>query len=93
LKEGLKLPRALRHMDSGGGLEWRLENAARAGGAFGEALAGWEEALDARAFFEEQAAAQMATTGLVLLNGLMVGLLTAGVFQMFSRLIAGASLW
>lgn len=94
LRDGLRLPRALRRMNAGGELEWRLENAAagRSGG-FATALAGWEEALDARAFQQEQVTAQVFTTGLVLLNGVLVALLTAGMFQMLTRLIWDTVLW
>ena len=80
-------------MDAAGELEWRLENAAASGGGFAVALAGWEEALDARAFQQEQVTAQVFTTGLVLLNGVLVALLTAAVFQMLTRLVWDAVLW
>ena len=91
---GLKLPRALRRMDGGDELEWRMENAATGSkGGFTAALAGWEEALDARAFQQEQVTAQLFTTGLVLFNGVLVALLTAGVFQMLTRLVWDAVLW
>lgn len=93
LQDGLQLPRALRHVDDGGELEWRVETAARGGGGFVAALAGWEEALDARAFQLEQTAAQVATTSLVILNGVFVAALTVAVFQMLTQLITGATLW
>lgn len=93
LRDGLKLSRALRRMDAGGELEWRLENAAAAGGGFAAALTGWEEALDARAFRQEQVTSQVFTTGLVLFNGVLVALLTAGMFQMLTHLIQEAVLW
>lgn len=94
LRAGVKLPRALRRMDAGNGLEWRMENAATGSeGGFTAALAGWEEALDARAFQQEQVTAQVFTTGLVLFNGVLVALLTAGVFQMLTRLVWDAVLW
>lgn len=93
LQEGFKLPQALRRVDTSRELEWRLENAAHGRTGFAASLAGWEESLDARAFHQEQVAAQLLTTGLVLLNGVMVALLTAGVFQMLIRLISSAALW
>ncbi len=93
LQEGFKLPQALRRLDASRELEWRLENAAHGRAGFAASLAGWEESLDARAFHQEQVAAQAFTTALVLLNGVMVGLLTAGVFQMLTRLISSAVLW
>jgi type II secretory pathway component PulF len=93
LQDGRQLPHALRHIDDGGELEWRVETAARGGGEFVAALAGWEEALDARAFQLEQTAAQIATTSLVLLNGAFVAVLTIAVFQMLTQLITGATLW
>jgi hypothetical protein len=62
-------------------------------GGFLSALAGWQEALDARAFAEEQTAAQLATTGLVLLNGLLVALLAVGVFGLLINILWAGILW
>jgi len=93
LRDGLKLPRALRRMDAGGELEWRLENAVANRGGFAVALAGWEEALDARAFQQEQVSAQVFTTSLVFLNGALVALLAGAVFQMLVGFIRDAALW
>ena len=93
LSEGMALPEALAMLDDLGELRWRLGNAARSGRGFVPALGGWIDALDAKAFQEEQTAAQLLTTGLVLFNGAMVGLFTVGVFQMLTTLIQEASLW
>jgi hypothetical protein len=43
-------------------------------------LQGWHEALDARAFQQEEAAAHVVTSGLVILNGLLVALITTAMF-------------
>ena len=69
LQEGVKLPEALGALDSSQELQWRLSNALRRGSGFVRALTGWHEALDAKAFQLEQAAAQLTTTALVLING------------------------
>jgi type IV pilus assembly protein PilC len=93
LEQGVKLPEALRALDSSRELQWRLANALRRGAGFVRALTGWHEALDARAFQLEQSAAQVATTVLVLLNGLMVGSILIAVFLVIVQLINGATLW
>ena len=93
LERGVPLAQALRHLDDAGEFRWRLENAAHVPGAFGVALAGWQEALAAKAFQLEQTAAQIVTTGLVLLNGVWVGLLAATVFGLLIAILEQAGLW
>ena len=93
LQEGQTLPEALKKIDDSDELHWRVSNAARSGHGFFAALAGWIEALDAKAFQQEQAAAQLVTTGLVLFNGVMVGLFAVGIFQALTTLIQEATLW
>lgn len=92
LKEGVKLSEAIRLVDNSGELHWRLANALR-GAGFVKALASWHEALDAKAFQLEQAAAQVATTCLVLLNGVIVGGFVIGLFMMIIRIVNEATLW
>jgi len=87
LKNGATLPEAIRRIDGSGEFRWRLATAARAGQGFLPALRVWHESLDARAFQQEQAAAQLATTSLVFYNGAMVGLVMACVFQFLINLI------
>jgi type II secretory pathway component PulF len=93
LARGVKLPETLARLDESGEFRWRLTNAVFGRGGFQAALAGWIEALEARAFRDEQLAAQALTTGLVLLNGVLVALLTAGVFQLLVNLIWTGVLW
>jgi type IV pilus assembly protein PilC len=93
LTDGVKLPEAIRVMDDAGELQWRLANALRRGSGFLRALAGWHEALDAKAFQLEQTAAQIATTALVLFNGLIVASIVIAVFLVFIKLINEATLW
>ena len=93
LAQGVKLPEALRVMDDSGELRWRLTNALHAGRGFLRALTGWHDALDARAFQAEQAGAQLATTGLILINGVMVATLVIAVFLLLIKLINEACLW
>ncbi len=93
LKEGVRLPDALQDLDKSGELPWRLTNALRQGKGFLQALSGWHEALDARAFQLEQSAAQVTTSALVLLNGAIVGCIVIGVFIALVNLINEAALW
>lgn len=93
LAHGAKLPEAIRVMDDSTELQWRLANALRGGGGFLRALAGWHEALDARAFQLEQTAAQFTTTALVLFNGLIVASVVIAVFLVFVRIINEGILW
>jgi type II secretory pathway component PulF len=93
LQEGVKLPEALRVLDSSKELQWRLSNALRRGAGFVRALTGWHEALDARAFQSEQAAAQIITTVLVLINGLIVASVMIAVFLVIIQLVNQSSVW
>jgi general secretion pathway protein F len=93
LQAGATLGAALKRLDDSGEFHWRLANALHASGRFAEALRGWQDALDARAFQLEQAAAQTASTLLVLVNGVVVGLLAVGVFGLLINLIGQATLW
>jgi general secretion pathway protein F len=86
LGAGRTLQAALRRFDSAGEFTWRLANAAAQQGGFLPALSGWMEALDAKAFQQEQTASQLITTGLVLCNGLVVGLIAAGIFSVLISL-------
>jgi len=93
LQQGVNLPEAIRVMDDSGELRWRLANALQGRGNFLRALMGWHEALDAKAFQEEQAAAQLTTTGLVLFNGVMVASIVIAVFLVLIQLLNEAVLW
>jgi type II secretory pathway component PulF len=93
LAGGATLPAAISSIGHTGELSWRLSNALRRGGNFLGALAGWHDALEAKAFQQEQAAAQLTTTVLVLLNGLAVGLIVIGMFSAITNLLNRAVLW
>jgi type II secretory pathway component PulF len=93
LQEGVKLPEALRVLDNSKEMQWRLSNALRCGAGFVRALTGWHEALDAKAFQLEQSAAQVTTTVLVLVNGLIVASFMIAVFLVLITLINTAALW
>ena len=92
LQSGVPLPEAVRRLDDAGEFHWRLRNAARAGAGFMAALRGWHDALEAKAFQQEQTASQVVTTGFVLLNGLMVSLLALGVFGLLISILDMAAL-
>jgi type II secretory pathway component PulF len=93
LREGAKLTEALRALDSSPELQWRLSNALQRGSGFVRALTGWHEALDAKAFQLEQAAAQATTTLLVLINGLIVASILIAVFLVIIQIINQTSVW
>ncbi len=97
IARGVKLTDAVRALDSSAELHWRLDNAAAGMGAgtggFVAALRGWFELLDARAFQQEQAAAQTLTTALVLWNGLAIGLLVTAIFNVLTGIVEGGVLW
>jgi type II secretory pathway component PulF len=93
LEQGVKLTDAVAALDDSGEFRWRLTNASRAADGFRPALAGWHEALDAKAFQQEQAGAHLITTGLVLLNGIFVGTVIMAVFGYLVFIIDEALLW
>jgi type II secretory pathway component PulF len=93
LKSGVPLPAAIVAMDDVGELSWRLTNALHHGRDFLRALAGWHEALDAKAFQLEQSAAQLATTTLILFNGLIVAGVVIAVFLGLITLVNQVALW
>ena len=93
LRGGTTLPDALRVMDASGEFQWRVANGLRHGRGFLAALAGWHDALDAKAFQLEQAAAQVTTTVLVLINGTVVAAIVIGLFLALVSLLNQATLW
>jgi type II secretory pathway component PulF len=93
LREGMKLTEAVTRLDASGEFRWRLANAVHSGKDFGTALAGWLEALETRAFQQQQAFAQVVTTGLVLYNGFMVSLFAVFVFRGITMIIEEGLLW
>jgi type II secretory pathway component PulF len=93
LAGGVPLAQAVAVFDSAGEFRWRLTNATHGRSGFAQALRGWFEALDARAFQQEQATAHLLTTGLVVLNGVVVGCVCAGIFGMLVQFIERAVLW
>ena len=93
LHSGTPLTAALKRLDDSGQFQWRLANALHGRGGFLTALNGWLEALDAKAFQQEQAAAHTITTGLVIFNGLIVGTLISGIFLALIALIDAGVQW
>jgi type II secretory pathway component PulF len=93
LTRGVKLPEAIRAIDDSGEFQWRLANALQRGRGFLNALNGWHESLDSKAFQQEQAAAQITTTALVLFNGFIVACVVIGLFLPLIALINAATLW
>jgi type II secretory pathway component PulF len=93
LRAGVKLPDAVRGLDNTEDFRWRLTNASLSPNGFRAALGGWLEALDAKAFQQQQAAAHVITTALVLLNGTLVGVLVVGTFQALIAIVNTGVLW
>ena len=93
LQGGRKLSEAVEALDDSGEFRWRLTNAAHGRGGFRLALHGWLEALDAKAFQQEQAASQLITTGLVVMNGISVGVLGVAMISPLYELISIMCLW
>jgi type II secretory pathway component PulF len=93
LAQGLKLAQAVEMIDDSGEFRWRLTQAVGRQGGFVTAIAGWKDALDAKAFQQEQAIAQVATTALVLLNGAFVAAIALGIFGMLISIINAGLLW
>jgi len=89
LEKGAKLEDAVRTFDDTGEFHWRLSNATHAGGGFLDALRGWHEALDAKAFQQEETATHALTSGLVILNGVVVGLIAVSMFGMLVMILKG----
>ena len=93
LRQGVKLPEAIQALDSSRELQWRLSNALQRGAGFVRALTGWHEALDAKAFQLHQTAAQVTTSVLVLVNGMIVASILIAVFLVLIQLINGSCIW
>ncbi|HEU6448079.1 MAG TPA: type II secretion system F family protein [Verrucomicrobiae bacterium] len=89
LQSGSKLTDAVRVMDDAGEFQWRLTNATHGRGGFLNALRGWHEALDAKAFQQEEATAHVVTSGLVILNGVLVALIATAMFGILIAILNG----
>jgi type II secretory pathway component PulF len=89
LRNGVKLDDAVRTFDDTGEFHWRLTNAVHARGGFLAALRGWHEALDAKAFQQEEVATHFATSGMVLLNGIVVALIATAMFGILMTVLNG----
>jgi len=89
LEKGVRLDDAVRAFDDTGEFHWRLTNATHAHGGFFKALRGWHEALYVKAFQQEEAATHVLTSGLVILNGLVVALIATSMFGMLVMILKG----
>jgi type II secretory pathway component PulF len=84
LAGGESLLEAVAGLDDRGELRWRLANAAHGPRQFTRALNGWHELLDARAFRLEQTTGQLLSTGLALVNGVLVAMIAFSIFRFIS---------
>jgi type II secretory pathway component PulF len=87
LENGAKLDEAVRSFDTSGEFYWRLKNATNSQGGCLNALRGWHEALDAKAFQQEEATAHVITTGVVILNGALVALIATAMFSILITIL------
>jgi type II secretory pathway component PulF len=87
LEQGEKLDDAVRAFDDTGEFRWRLANAIHSRSGFLDALRGWHAALDAKAFQQEETATHMMTSGMVVLNGVVVGLIAVGMFGLLVMIL------
>jgi type II secretory pathway component PulF len=87
LESGTKLDEAVRGFDDSGEFHWRLSNAAHGRGGFLPALRGWHQALDAKAFQQEEATAHLVTSGVVILNGALVTIIATAMFGILIALL------
>lgn len=93
LKQGQSLTRAMESLDDGGEFRWRLTNAVHSKNGFLTALAGWHDALNAKAFQQQQACAHIISTAFVLLNGVFVAVVVISVFTFLISIINTGCLW
>jgi type II secretory pathway component PulF len=93
LGQGRSLTEAVQAMDDHGELRWRLTNAAHSRSGFLTALAGWHDALNAKAFQQQQAAAHAISTALLLFNGAFVAAIVITVFAFLISIINAGCLW
>ena len=93
LEGGETLGQAVRRLDRAGEFQWRLANASHGRAGFLRALSGWHEFLEAKAFQQEQAAAHLITTALVLCHGLIVAMVGIGIFYTLKTIVESALLW
>jgi type IV pilus assembly protein PilC len=91
LEKGVKLDDAVRGFDDSGEFHWRLTNATHAHGGFLNALRGWHESLDAKAYQQEEAATHAVASGLVILNGVLVGLIATAMFGVLIAMLRAAA--
>ena len=91
LEQGVKLDDAVRIFDDSGEYHWRLTNATHAHGGFLAALRGWHESLDAKAFQQEETAAHAIASGLVIMNGVVVGLIATAMFGILIAMVRAAA--
>jgi type II secretory pathway component PulF len=87
IEQGTKLDDAVRAFDDSGEFHWRLTNATHSRCGFLHALRGWHEALDAKAFQQEEATAHVVTSGLVILNGVLVALIATAMFAILMAVL------
>ena len=93
LSQGVSLPEGVQSMDDAGEFGWRLRNAFHGRTRFLRALTGWHEALDAKAFQQQQAAAHGITTAVVLWNGFFVAAIVTSVFYFLISITNEGLLW
>jgi type II secretory pathway component PulF len=89
LERGEKLNDAVRQFDDTGEFYWRLTNATHSRAGFLDALRGWHDALNAKAFQQEETTAHLITSGVVIFNGALVALIATAMFGILVAILNG----
>jgi type II secretory pathway component PulF len=93
LSSGIPLTQAISGFDEEGQLQWRVATAAQSGIGFVPALRGWHQTLEGEAFRQEETAAHLSTTALLILNGAAVACVVIAIFAVFVAVVNEAVLW
>jgi type II secretory pathway component PulF len=81
LKTGAAFTSALQTLDPPKEFAWRLTNALQRKGRFADAIEGWLVTLEAEATAQEQSAADILTTLLVIANGIIIAFVIGTVME------------
>lgn len=93
LQQGQSLTHAMEKLDDAGEFRWRLTNAVHSKNGFLAALTGWHDALNAKAFQQQQASAHIISSAFVILNGVFVAAVVIAVFAFLISIINTGVLW
>lgn len=97
MSQGVTLTEVLTALfDSKGELAWRFANSYTAIGnrpRFVQAVTGWGNWLNARAFRQEQLVAHLLSTMIIILSGIMVGIIAIAMFMPLIMIVKNMAMW